>query len=334
MISQFEGDTGDEVWRKAAAALSRQTAAQDSRGGVTRELLHCQLHIRNPRQRWVLSRLPAMNPAFAIAEFIWILQGRNDAAFVNFWNPALPKFAGRDENYYGAYGHRLRVSHGVDQLDRAYHALKNNPDSRQVVLQIWNAPDDLPRPDGSPPSQDIPCNICSLLKVRHGRLEWTQIMRSNDLYRGTPHNLVQFTTLHEVMAGWLNLKVGSFVLWADSLHVYKSDTELRVTPTAPDIRNTDNLALPREKCRCVLTDIEAAMDELRETGLTQERFQSIVFNRSDLPQSWLNLLCIVAADAARRREWTHLMKAAAESCTNMALIVLWERWVGRQSKYA
>lgn len=331
MNKLFEGETGDDVWRKAAATLAGQVAVQDSRGGLTRELLHCQLRILNPRQRWVLSRLPAMNPAFAIAEVIWILQGRNDAAFVNYWNPALPRFAGRDENYHGAYGHRLRVSLGIDQLDRAYHALGNNSDSRQVVLQIWNAPDDLPLPDGSPPSQDIPCNICSLLKVRNGKLEWTQIMRSNDLHRGTPHNIVQFTTLQELFAGWLNLEVGSFVLWADSLHVYESDTEFWVASTAPDIRNTDNLALSRENCRYVLNVIEAAMDELRGRGLTKERFHHLVLGRNDLPPAWSNLLYIVAADAARRRDWTHQMKAAAASCTNKALTALWEGWLNRQS---
>jgi len=64
----------------------------------------------------------------------------------------------------GAYGYRLRKKFNIDQMDRAYRALAKNPDSRQIVLQIWDASDDLPAIDGIPLAADIPCNIVSILK--------------------------------------------------------------------------------------------------------------------------------------------------------------------------
>lgn len=52
-------------------------------------------------------------------------------------------------------------------------------------------------------------------------------MRSNDVHRGLPYNVVQFTTLQEVMAGWLGLEVGGYHHWSDSLHLYRRCPEFR-----------------------------------------------------------------------------------------------------------
>jgi len=330
MLAQFEGDTADDIWRQAASALTGEEGylRQDSRLGPTRELLHSTFHLRAPRQRWVLSRRPALNPAFAIAEAIWILQGRNDAAFLNFWNPLLPKFAGQGEAYDGAYGHRLRVSLGIDQIERAYRVLAANPASRQVILQIWDGRLDMPHEDGSPRNDDIPCNVVAIPKVRDGKLEWLQIMRSNDLYLGTPHNFVQFTTLQEVMAGWLGLEMGSYIQVSDSLHLYEHDmAKVRIAPEPPSIRNPDRLGLPKPEFDRVLSAIGGAMDRLRASDLTRADFAANC--ESGLPAAWQNLLRIVAADAARRRGWLDEMSISAEACENGMLKAVWCHWAER-----
>src|SRR5262249_46066683 len=150
--------------------------------------------------------------------------------------------------YHGAYGFRLRRHYGLDQLDRACEALRRNPDGRQVVLQIWDPTLDLPHDDGSPQAPDIPCNLLSMLKGRGGKLEWVQVMRSNDLFRGMPYNFVQFTTLHEVMAGWLGVELGSYHQLSDSLHYYVDECNCFVdNPATCVMRNTDSLMLPREE---------------------------------------------------------------------------------------
>ena len=63
---------------------------QPSRSGSTVEVLHAAFELDDPRQRWTVSRHPAISPAFAIAELIWILAGKNDAPVVNYWNQQLP----------------------------------------------------------------------------------------------------------------------------------------------------------------------------------------------------------------------------------------------------
>lgn len=333
MTPQFEGNTADEVWRQAADALTNGSGylRQDSRLGMTRELLHCVFHIRKPRQRWTLSRQPSMNPAFGIAEVVWILQGRNDAAFLNYWNPALPRFAGKGATYDGAYGHRLRRNLDLDQVTRAYEALSAFPESRQIVMQIWDGRIDLPNADGSARSEDVPCNICALPKIREGKLEWLQIMRSNDLYLGTPHNFVQFTSLQEILAGWLKVEVGSYVQVSDSLHLYEHDLpKFSVASEATTVHNTDNLALDKKEFDEVFPLVCEAMDELTSEDLVPAQHRALL-ERCDLPASWHNLLRIAAADAARRRKWQDEAKQAAEQCTNPALKVAWKAWAGRNS---
>lgn len=330
----FEGETADDVWRLAAHELIdlSQRSPQASRLGPVREILYANFHIRNPRQRWIISREPAINPAFAIAEVIWIMRGRNDSAFLNFWNPILPKFAGKGERYHGAYGYRLMQNLGFNQLERAYQALSKNPDSRQVVLQIWDGRIDFPQDSGMPAAADVPCNICSMLNIRNGRLEWTQIMRSNDLFLGVPHNFVQFMSLQEILAGWLGVEVGSYTQISNSLHCYEHDLEkCDISDIQNTVHNTDDLSLPKEKADGVLDAIEQAIDRLRSPDLKLKELSHLL-EGENMPEAYRNMLFTVAADSARRRRWLYEMELAADKITNPVLSFAWKRWLDRKER--
>lgn len=328
----FEGRTANEAWSRAAAAFVGENVVREqaSRAGPTYEILGAALTIRDPLERWVLARRPAMNPAFAIAETVWILAGRDDSALPNHWNPKLPEYAGHGERYHGAYGHRLRRRFGIDQLERAYLALRNNPDSRQVILQVWDPRIDLPDKEGRPVAEDIPCNVLCMLKVRSGRLEWTQVMRSNDLFLGVPHNFVQFTVLQEVLAGWLGLEVGAYNHLSDSLHVYEDNFESlkgfdRQVESAP---SADTLRLPKEESDETFAVLEKRLDMLTEESMTEGRMWKFL-DDSGLPEAFENLLRIAAADSAQRRGWTDTSEAVARGCTNGALLQAWKGWSSR-----
>src|SRR4051812_12963435 len=109
MFTVIQGRNADELWQRAADEFRSglRTEHQPSRAGPTREILRVALTLEDPRQRWVVSRQPALNPAFAIAKVVWIVMGRNDAEFLNYFNRSLPKFAGHEKTYHGAYGYRL-----------------------------------------------------------------------------------------------------------------------------------------------------------------------------------------------------------------------------------
>ena len=332
----LSANTADDVWRQAAGLFgpSGPAVSQDGRGGETLEVLHAVLCITDPRERWVLSRVPALNPAFALVEVIWILAGRQDAALPTFWNPQLPRFAGDAPEQAGAYGYRLRVHFGLDQLDRAWRVRESTPDTRQVVLQIWDPRDDLPQSDGTPQRPEIPCNVAAFPKVRGGRLEWLQVLRSNDVFRGLPYNIVQFTALQEVLAGWLGVELGEYVHVSDSLHAYKVDVDAvrqRTLPTNSVLRSTDTLALDRVTSDRVIPNVAARLDALAAPSLVEPALRSLAL-QSSVPEGYENLIRIAAADSARRRGWHDAMSACREACSNPVLCEAWDRWEARETR--
>ncbi len=332
-MNNFEGETADQIWQQVAKeVLAQETGMQNSRLGGTKELLHASFHIKDPRERWIHSRKPSINPAFAIAEVVWILAGRNDANFINHWNPGLPEFAGKSDKYHGAYGYRIRKQFGLDQLQRAYDILKNNMDSRQVILQIWDPRVDLPDSNGKPVSPDIPCNICSMPKIRNGCLEWLQIMRSNDVYRGMPYNIIQFTTIQEVLAGWLEVDVGGYHQISDSLHVYERDMlELKISDSKESKRNTDSLALTKKEFDIVIDELSNIFDILIKKNITERNFL-LTCDRANIPSSYRNLLIVAAVDSARRRGWNDCVDDLISKCTNPALSYAWGNWYSRVNR--
>ena len=195
MAEFIVGRTANDVWRKAASMLLQQKDTVEGRTGDVFEILHTFITIEEPRQRWIYDRVPPVSIAYALAELVWIMNGQDCSDIINFFNPQLEKFAGRAKFYHGAYGKRIRSHYGFDQLEKAYHALQNVPESRQVVIQIYDTKEDFPIDNGRPRDDDIPCNICSMLKVRQNKLEWSQIMRSNDVLLGMPYDFIQFNLI-------------------------------------------------------------------------------------------------------------------------------------------
>jgi thymidylate synthase len=106
ILKTFVGQTADEAWRSAGAAYRNHGGftLEFGRSGPAWELLQAAFVIEEPRQRWVLSRTPAMSVPFALVEVVGILAGRRDASYLNFFNPRLPKYSGDGDNYHGAYG--------------------------------------------------------------------------------------------------------------------------------------------------------------------------------------------------------------------------------------
>lgn len=331
MFSVFEARTADDAWQKIASQFraGANVYRQPSRAGLTHEIPRGAITLHDPRQRWVLSRHPAINPAFALAEVIWIMRGRQDSRFLTYFNRELPKYAGEGSAFHGAYGYRLRRHFGIDQLDRAFSALHAKPHSRQVVLQLWDARSDLPNADGGEVAPDVPCNVLAMLKVRHGVLEWVQVLRSNDVFRGLPYNLVQFTTLHEVLAGWLGLGLGTHNQLSDSLHVY-DDCVDHVKASLPIVAcdNTDSLSMQRPQSESSFLALELAAEQLIDPSVSADDVLTLTL-ASTLPQSFKNMFCVLSADAVRRRQRRDLIEPIMNTCSNNCYRMLVERWVAR-----
>ena len=200
------------------------------------------------------------------------------------------------------------------------------------MVTLWNAELDLPGEDGRPANPDIPCNLLSMLKVRNDRLDWTQVLRSNDLILGVPHNVVQFTTLQEVVAGWLGVEVGCYVHISDSLHVYEHDfRSIEGYSKVASNRNGDSLSLPLPESQAAWRTLETETDRLIAADLTTTDFDRLLSDH-DLPGSFGNLLSVLAADTARRRGWFDRSDQAIACCSNAALQQMWAGWAARAGR--
>lgn len=328
MIEVIEGKTANEVWKKAANMLLTQENTINGRTGETYELLHTFISIEHPRQKWVYDRMPPISIGFALAELVWIINGEERSDVINYWNPNLTKFAGDGDVYYGAYGKRIRSHFGFDQLEKAYYALQSTPESRQVVIQIYDVEKDFPIDNGQPRSKDIPCNICSLLKVRDGKLEWSQIMRSNDILLGMPYNFVQFTSLQEILAGWLGLEVGSYSHYSDSLHLYCRDINQIGIGQEQEIENMDSFSLSRDESENIFKEIYVRMIALIDTSISEKKLFSLAQLESEYT-AYNNIMLMIAAYVAKKLHYNDLVDELIGKCCNNAYIAMWNRWANK-----
>lgn len=212
----------NELFGRAVRAVLDHGEWVSPRGLPTREVLGAHLQLTDPRCR-LLDLPPArvLNPAFAVAETVWILSG-SDAPWIYGYNERLREFAD-DGVLRGAYGPRMRRwlagPSPVDQLDEIRRLLSEDPDSRRAVVQLFDPAHDFRG------HRDVPCTLSYRFYLRAGRLQMHTTMRSQDLWLGFGYDIFAATVLHELLAGWLGVELGSYHHTVDSLHLYEPNLE-------------------------------------------------------------------------------------------------------------
>ncbi len=327
MFHNIQGETANEIWQKAFNTVSK-TNIIESRCGSTKELLHTTISINDPVQKWVTCKNPPLSIGYALAELIWILHGCDESKTINYWNPVLPQFAGDYEEYPGAYGKRIMYRYGFNQLERVYDTLKNHPESRQAVMMIWDPRTDLPQNNGAPNNHDIPCNICSMIKLREGKLEWTQVMRSNDLVLGLPYNIVQFTSIQEILASWLGVEVGTYNHISDSLHIY-TNKESSVGNSISEYENPDSLGIAKDDFDRVIGAIYDVMTHLSVTKVDSAELYHLSQEDTGY-EAYNNILKMICTYSAYKEHFGDTKEEILKSCSNIVYKVLWTNWARRK----
>lgn len=204
----------NELYGKACSAVCGDGLRVSPRGLPTVEVLGAHMCLRQPRRRYLdVPPVRVINPAFAVAEAMWILSGSDDP-WIFRYNRSLRRYADNGK-LQGAYGPRMRCWRGtIDQLDRVRTLLARDPESRQAVIQLFD-----PGRDGRG-HRDVPCTLNYRFYVRQGRLDMHTTMRSQDLWLGFPYDLFTATMLQELLAGWLGVELGAYHHHVDSLHLY------------------------------------------------------------------------------------------------------------------
>lgn len=257
----LKGRSVNELWAKGMLALAQDGVEQDSRAGRVRVLPYPVLSVyERPYERVLMDAVRDANPMFHLMESLWMLAGRDDAAFLDrYVGDFGERYAEKDGRIHGAYGYRWRHTMGFDQLDQVVNRLRDNPNDRQAVIQMWDAAqyedwrggtqgrmhygsDDLEESQW----KDRPCNTHIYLRVRttyengggviynaaggqedyiepevRRELDLTVCCRSNDIVFGAyGANAVHFSVLQEYLAGRLGVSVGRMYQFSNNYHGY------------------------------------------------------------------------------------------------------------------
>merc|ERR1719361_2901407 len=123
--------------------------------------------------------------------------------------------------HFGAeYGdmHADYTGKGVDQLANVIDLIKNNPNSRRIVMTAWN-------PKDQPLMALPPCHMFCQFYVANGELSCQMYQRSADMGLGVPFNIASYSLLTRMVAQVCGLKAGDFVHVIGDCHVYMNHVE-------------------------------------------------------------------------------------------------------------
>lgn len=214
----FPAQTLDDVMRSVIEdILKNGTRIEPSKGPCT-ELTGVLLEIADPRAR--LSRTETKGKPFSgLGELCWYLAQSNDKGFISYYLTHYSESTDGDV-IHGAYGPRLFNWRGIDQVRQVINILREKPDSRQAVIQLFEAADIAEK------HKDVPCTCYMQFLLREGRLHMITYMRSNDVFLGLPHDTFCFTMLQEIMARALSVELGHYKHIAGSMHLYDTHEDV------------------------------------------------------------------------------------------------------------
>jgi thymidylate synthase len=185
-------------------------------GRVTAAPEPITIHYANPKEHVLLNPVRDANPFFHLMEAMWMLAGRDDAAFLDYYVKDFGKRFGKNGIIMDAYGQRWRYGLGYNQLNEIVNQLRNEPTTRQAVLQMWGAGRDDLTSDSSKP-----CNLVTTFRIQNERLNMTVFNRSNDLIWGCcGTNAVHFPILQEYIASRVGIEIGEYWQITTNLHMY------------------------------------------------------------------------------------------------------------------
>ncbi len=159
-----------------------------------------------------------------IHELLWFLKGDTNARYlqengVRIWN----EWADENGDLGHIYGYQWRSwpdydGGHIDQIARAVDDIRNNPDSRRIIVSAWNVAD--------LPNMNLPpCHAFFQFYVADGRLSLQLYQRSADCFLGVPFNIASYALLLQMMAQVCGLEAGEFIHTTGDTHIYKDHFE-------------------------------------------------------------------------------------------------------------
>ena len=154
-------------------------------------------------------------------ELLWFLRGDSNTKYLNdhgvrIWD----EWADADGNLgpiYGVQWRKWQANNGrsIDQISKVIEQIKNNPDSRRIIVSAWNV--------GELETMKLPpCHAFFQFYVNKGRLSCQLYQRSADIFLGVPFNIASYAILTMMVAQVCDLNPGEFIHTLGDAHIYSN----------------------------------------------------------------------------------------------------------------
>lgn len=210
----IKGDTVDDILKKVFKEILDNGICAEPTKGKIKELSGVLLKLTNPLGR--LSCTEGKGKIFScLGELLWYLSGSNKLDQIRYYIKDYHRYSDDGKTIFGAYGPRLFGNDG--QIYTVIRALQERDSTRKAVVQLFSSSDIKVH------HKDIPCTCTLQFLVREGRLNLYTSMRSNDAFKGLPHDIFAFTMLQELIARKLGIPMGEYGHYVTSMHIYMDD---------------------------------------------------------------------------------------------------------------
>ncbi len=180
-----------------------------------------------------------------IHELLWFLNGDTNVKYlqdngVRIWN----EWADANGDLGHIYGYQWRSwpdykGGHIDQIKVVIETIKNNPDSRRIIVSAWNVADI--------PNMNLPpCHAFFQFYVAEGKLSLQLYQRSADIFLGVPFNIASYALLLLMMAQVTGLKAGDFVHTLGDAHIYTNHLEQVKTQLSRETRDLPTMKINQE----------------------------------------------------------------------------------------
>lgn len=180
-----------------------------------------------------------------IHELLWFLKGDTNIKYlkdngVSIWD----EWADENGNLGPVYGSQWRSwqaadGRTIDQITQVINQIKNNPDSRRMIVSAWNV--------GEIDKMKLPpCHAFFQFYVADGKLSCQLYQRSADIFLGVPFNIASYALLTMMIAQVCNLKPGEFIHTLGDAHLYSNHIEQTKLQLSRDFRKLPTLKINPE----------------------------------------------------------------------------------------
>ena len=177
-----------------------------------------------------------------IHELLWFLKGDTNIKYlkqngVRIWD----EWADENGNLGNIYGYQWRswpTPNGkhIDQIDQVVKTLKNNPNSRRIIVSAWNV--------GEIEQMALPpCHLLFQFYVANNKLSCQLYQRSADVFLGVPFNIASYALLTMMIAQVCDLDLGEFVHTLGDAHIYKNHFEQTKLQLSRKCKNLPNMQI-------------------------------------------------------------------------------------------